>query len=74
MPTRDFYTLPEAAQILEVPQRSLLKSLEAGVIEGERHPSFGGTFSSPEGLEKVPGHPRFHSARRLATKRYVLLG
>ena len=36
MPTRDFYTLPEAAQILEVPQRSLLKSLETGEIEGER--------------------------------------
>ncbi|HET9965350.1 MAG TPA: hypothetical protein VFQ10_08140 [Rubrobacter sp.] len=36
MPTRDFYTLPEAAQILEAPQRSLLKSLETGEIEGER--------------------------------------
>ena len=38
MPTRDFYTLPEAAQILEAPQRSLLKSLETGEIEGERDP------------------------------------
>jgi hypothetical protein len=41
MPTRDFYTLPEAAQILEVPQRSLLKSLETGEIEGERDPQSG---------------------------------
>jgi predicted nuclease with TOPRIM domain len=41
MPTRDFYTLPEAAQILEVPQRSLLKSLEMGEIEGERDPQSG---------------------------------
>jgi hypothetical protein len=41
MPTRDFYTLPEAAQILEVPQRSLLKSLEMGEIEGEQDPQSG---------------------------------
>jgi hypothetical protein len=41
MPTRDFYTLPEAAQILEVPQRSLLQSLENGEIEGERDPQSG---------------------------------
>ena len=41
MPTRDFYTLPEAAQILEAPQRSLLKSLETGEIEGERDPQSG---------------------------------
>jgi predicted nuclease with TOPRIM domain len=41
MPTRDFYTLPEAAQILEVSQRSLLKSLEMGEIEGEQDPQSG---------------------------------
>jgi predicted ribosome quality control (RQC) complex YloA/Tae2 family protein len=41
MPTRDFYTLPEAAQILDAPQRSLLKSLETGEIEGERDPQSG---------------------------------
>src|SRR5918996_460677 len=41
MPTRDFYTLPEAAQILEAPQRNLLKSLENGEIEGERDPQSG---------------------------------
>ena len=41
MPTRDFYTLPEAAQILEAPQRSLLKSLEIGEIAGERDPQSG---------------------------------
>jgi hypothetical protein len=48
MPTRDFYTLPEAAQILEVPQRSLLKSLETGEIEGERDPQ--------SGRWKIPKH------------------
>ena len=41
MPTRDFYTLPEAAQILEAPQRSLLQRLETGEIEGERDPQSG---------------------------------
>ncbi len=41
MPTRDFYTLPEAAQILDAPQRSLLKSLETGEIEGEQDPQSG---------------------------------
>jgi hypothetical protein len=41
MPTRDFYTLPEAAQILDAPQRSLLKSLETGEIEGELDPQSG---------------------------------
>jgi hypothetical protein len=41
MPTRDFYTLPEAAQVLEVSQRSLLKSLEMGEIEGEQDPQSG---------------------------------
>src|SRR5829696_10498050 len=46
MPTRDFYTLPEAAQILEVPQRTLLKSLETGGIEGER--------DSQSGRWKIP--------------------
>ena len=46
MPTRDFYTLPEAAQILEVPQRTLLKSLETGEIEGER--------DSQSGRWKIP--------------------
>ena len=41
MPTREFYTLPEAAQVLEVSQRSLLKSLEMGEIEGEQDPQSG---------------------------------
>jgi predicted nuclease with TOPRIM domain len=41
MPARDYYTLPEAAQILEVSQRSLLKSLEMGEIEGEQDPQSG---------------------------------
>jgi hypothetical protein len=38
MPGRDFYTLPEAAQILELSQRRLLEWLETGEIEGERDP------------------------------------
>ena len=32
----DFYTLAEAAQILEVTQRRLLEMLETGEVEGER--------------------------------------
>src|SRR5918992_6045846 len=42
MPTSDSYTLPEAAQILDAPQRSLLKSLETGEIEGEQDSQSGG--------------------------------
>jgi uncharacterized membrane-anchored protein YhcB (DUF1043 family) len=41
MPTRDFYTLSEAARILEVSQRNLLQRLETGEIEGERDPQSG---------------------------------
>src|SRR5829696_7202188 len=41
MPTRNFYTLPEAAQILDAPQRSLLRSLETGEIEGKQDPQSG---------------------------------
>jgi len=48
MPARDFYTLPEAAQILEVSQRSLLERLDAGEIEGERDPQ--------SGRWKIPKH------------------
>ena len=48
MPGRDFYTLPEAAQILEVPQRRLLERLETGEIEGERDPH--------SGRWKIPKH------------------
>jgi hypothetical protein len=48
MPTRDFYTLSEAAQILEVPQRRLLERLETGEIEGERDPQ--------SGRWKIPKH------------------
>jgi hypothetical protein len=48
MPTRDFYTLSEAAQILEVPQRRLLEKLETGEIEGERDPQ--------SGRWKIPKH------------------
>jgi excisionase family DNA binding protein len=38
MPTRDYYTLVEAARILEIPQRRVLEMLEAGEIEGEQEP------------------------------------
>jgi len=41
MPGRDFYTLSEAAQILELSQRRLLEWLETGEIEGERDPQSG---------------------------------
>jgi predicted site-specific integrase-resolvase len=48
MPGRDFYTLPEAAQILELSQRRLLEWLETGEIEGERDPQ--------SGRWKIPKH------------------
>jgi len=36
MARRDFYTLPEAARVLEIPQRRLLEKVETGEIEGEQ--------------------------------------
>jgi excisionase family DNA binding protein len=38
MARRDFYTLTEAARVLEVPQRRLLEMLETGELEGEQDP------------------------------------
>jgi hypothetical protein len=38
MPTKDFYTLIEAARVLEIPQRRLLEMLETGEIVGEQDP------------------------------------
>ena len=38
MPIRDFYTLAEAARVLEIPQRRLLEMLETAEIEGEQDP------------------------------------
>jgi excisionase family DNA binding protein len=35
---REFYTLTEAARVLEIPQRRLLRMLETGEIEGEQDP------------------------------------
>jgi excisionase family DNA binding protein len=69
MPIRDFYTLAEAARVLEVPQRRLLEMLETGEIEGEQDPQSSrwripkqavhgqlATGPSPEGpAEEFPG-------------------
>ena len=41
MSRKDFYTLPEAAQVLELAQRRLLEKLETGEIEGEQDPQSG---------------------------------
>jgi excisionase family DNA binding protein len=38
MARRDYYTLTEAARILEIPQRRLLGMLESGELEGEQDP------------------------------------
>jgi DNA repair exonuclease SbcCD ATPase subunit len=38
MPTKDFYTLIEAARVLEIPQRRLLEMLGTGEIVGEQDP------------------------------------
>ena len=38
MARRQFYTLSEAARVLELPQRRLLEKVETGEIEGEQDP------------------------------------
>jgi excisionase family DNA binding protein len=38
MARREFYTLTEAARILEIPQRRLLEMIETGELEGEQDP------------------------------------
>jgi excisionase family DNA binding protein len=38
MSRRDFYTLTQAARVLEISQRRLLEMLESGEIEGEQDP------------------------------------
>ncbi len=48
MMSRDFYTLAEAARILEVTQRRVLEMLETGELEGER--------DSRSSRWKVPKH------------------
>ncbi len=45
---KDFYTLPEAAQVLGVTQRHLLEMLAAREIEGEQDPN--------SSRWKIPGH------------------
>jgi hypothetical protein len=53
MPRRDFYTLPEAAQLLEMAQRRLLERLESGEIEGERDPQSGRWKVSKQAVEEL---------------------
>ena len=53
MPRRDFYTLPEAAQLLEVAQRRLLKELESGEIEGERDSQSGRWKVSRQAVDEL---------------------
>jgi hypothetical protein len=53
MPRRDFYTLPEAAQILETAQRRLLEKLESGEIEGERDPQSGRWKVSRQAVDEM---------------------
>jgi hypothetical protein len=53
MPRRDFYTLPEAAQILETAQRRLLEKLESGEIEGERDPQSGRWKVSRQAVDEL---------------------
>ena len=38
MARREYYTLTEAARVLEVPQRRLLEMIETGELEGEQDP------------------------------------
>ncbi len=53
MPRRDFYTLPEAAQILEIAQRRLLEKLETGEIEGEQDPQSGRWKVSKQAVDEL---------------------
>jgi hypothetical protein len=53
MPRRDFYTLPEAAQLLETAQRRLLQKLESGEIEGERDPQSGRWKVSRQAVDEL---------------------
>ena len=53
MPRRDFYTLPEAAQLLELAQRRLLERLESGEIEGERDPQSGRWKVSKQAVDEL---------------------
>jgi regulator of replication initiation timing len=53
MPRRDFYTLPEAAQLLEIAQRRLLERLESGEIEGERDPQSGRWKVSRQAVDEL---------------------
>ena len=53
MPSKDFYTLPEAAQILEIAQRRLLEKLETGEIEGEQDPQSGRWKVSKQAVDDV---------------------
>jgi hypothetical protein len=53
MPRRDFYTLPEAAQLLEMAQRRLLERLESGEIEGERDPQSGRWKVSKQAVDEL---------------------
>jgi regulator of replication initiation timing len=53
MPRRDFYTLPEAAQILEMAQRRLLERLESGEIEGEPDPQSGRWKVSRQAVDEL---------------------
>ena len=53
MPRRDFYTLPEAAQLLETAQRRLLERLESGEIEGERDQQSGRWKVSRQAVDEL---------------------
>ena len=62
---RDFYTLPEAAQLLEMAQRRLLERLESGEIEGERDPQSGRWKVSKQAVDELVSEED-HSAEDLA--------
>lgn len=53
MPRSDFYTLPEAAQLLEITQRRLLERLETGEIEGEQDPQSGRWKVSKQAVDEL---------------------
>jgi hypothetical protein len=65
MPIRDYYTLPEAGQLLEMAQRRLLERLQSGEIEGERDPQSGRWKVSKQAVDELVSEED-HSAEDLA--------
>jgi hypothetical protein len=59
--------------VSKTPAPATYSSLSIEERKAWAHPSFGGSFSSPFGLDQGPVTHVSYSARRLATNRYALI-